>query len=243
MPRRALKSIAMAWMRPPVVSVRLKRLVSLCAVAASRACLLAAQRFGDQRIGQHQLGLRHVLRSAAAPRRLAGRDVVAPDPRGIAFDAEQHAAETLAAVDRHGHLDLHDVAGVALEIGAPHQRPVDAGRRHFQPVGAVDRIGDVEHRRQRARGGFAILDQHRAVGPLGHDLHGAAVAAGDAHAHQPIAEAFEHRLGDRGDARAQARLDDQARLGARRDIDRIVHRSRSLQAFVILLVFVSSLFG
>ena len=51
------------------------------------------------------------------------------------------------------------------------------GRGNLQPVGAVDRIGDVEHRRQRARDGLAILDRHRAVRPLGHDLHGAAVDA------------------------------------------------------------------
>ena len=40
----------------------------------------------------------------------------------------------------------------------------------------------------------------RAVRPLGHDLHGAAVGAGDAHPHQTVAEALEHRLDDRGDA-------------------------------------------
>ncbi len=34
-----------------------------------------------------------------------------------------------------------------------------------------DRVGDVEHRRQRPRDGLAILDGHGAVRPLGHDLY------------------------------------------------------------------------
>ena len=72
------------------------------------------------------------------------------------------------------HLDLHEMAGIALEIGTAHQRTVDARRGNLQPVGALDRIGDVEHRRQRPRDRLAILDLHRAIGPLGHDLDGAA---------------------------------------------------------------------
>ena len=54
------------------------------------------------------------------------------------------ARERLAAV---GELS----AGIAHEIRAAHQRPVDAGRGKFQPVFAVDRVLDVEDRRQRAR--------------------------------------------------------------------------------------------
>ena len=89
------------------------------------------------------------------------------------------------------------------------------GRGNFQPVGAIDRVGDVEHRRQRARGGLAILDRHGAVRPLGHDLHGAAGQRRKSRTRTSrIAEAREHRLGDRGDARRNARLGDQARLHA-----------------------------
>ena len=41
---------------------------------------------------------------------------------------------------------------------------------------------------------------------------------------QPKAEAVEHRLDDRGNARRSALLDDQARLGARRSrFDRLRH--------------------
>ena len=34
------------------------------------------------------------------------------------------------------------------------------GRGNLQPIGAIDRVGDVEHRRQRARNRLAILDRH-----------------------------------------------------------------------------------
>ncbi len=134
----------------------------------------------------------------------------------VAVDAEQQAAEAPPAVDRDRHLDLDLVAGIALEIRAPHQRPVDAGRRHFEPIGAIDRVGDVEHRRQRARDGLAVLDRHGAVRPLGHDLDGAAGEPGNPDPDQAVAEAGEHRLDDGGNAGRHALLDDQARLGVRR---------------------------
>ncbi len=104
------------------------------------------------------------------------------------------------------------MAGITVEIRAAHQRAVDAGRGNFQPVGLLDRIVDVEHRRQRPRDILAILDAHRAVGALGHDLHRAAGLRGDAHAHQAEAEVGEHRLGQHADAGGDAGVDDQARL-------------------------------
>src|SRR5229473_3522925 len=61
---------------------------------------------------------------------------------GIALDAPERAAKPLAALMRDRHLDLHQVAGIAFEIGAAHQRPVDPRRGNLQPVGPVDRIGD-----------------------------------------------------------------------------------------------------
>jgi hypothetical protein len=67
------------------------------------------------------------------------------------------------------------VAGEADEIRAPHQRPVHAGGRHFEPIGAINRIRHIEHRRKRARHILTVLDGHRAVRSLGHDLDGAAV--------------------------------------------------------------------
>ena len=135
------------------------------------------------------------------------------EAHGVAFDAGQRAAEPLAALMRDRHLDLHEMAGITLEIGAADQRPVDARRGDLQPIGAFDRIGDVEHRRQRPRDRLAILDQHGSVGPFRHDLDGAAGFAGNPDPHQPVAHALQHRVRDRRDPRRHARLDDEARLG------------------------------
>ena len=110
------------------------------------------------------------------------------------------------------------MAGIALEIGAAHQRPVDPGRGNLQPVGALDRIGDIQHRRQRPRDRLAILDQHGAVGPFRHDLDGAAGFAGNLDPHQPVAHALQHRTGDRRHPRRHARLDHEARLGKQIDV-------------------------
>ena len=123
----------------------------------------------------------------------AGADVIAMQPDRVALDAGERAAEPLAALMGDRHLDLHEMAGIALEIGAAHQRPVDAGRGNLQPIGAVDRIGDIEHRRQRPRDRLAILDLHRSVGPFRHDLDGAAGFAGNLDPHQPVAHALQHR--------------------------------------------------
>ena len=42
------------------------------------------------------------------------------------------------------------MARMALEVRTAHQRPVDAGRGHFQPVLALDRIFGVEDGRESA---------------------------------------------------------------------------------------------
>ncbi len=134
-------------------------------------------------------------------------------PRRIALNADECAAEPLAAVTGDRHLDFDEMAGVTLEIGTAHQRPVDARRGNLQPIGAIDRIGDIEHRRQRARHRFAILDLHRSVRPFRHDLHGAAGLAGNPDAHETIAQLLQDGAGDGRDARRHPGLDHQARLG------------------------------
>jgi hypothetical protein len=105
------------------------------------------------------------------------------------------------------------VTGVAREVGAPHQRPVDPGRGQFQPVFPFHRVLDVEHRRERARGRLAILDRHAAVGTFRHDLHGDAGFAENADPHQPVAETRQHRRRDGRDARGDPLLDDEPRFG------------------------------
>ena len=105
--------------------------------------------------------------------------------------------------------------------------------------GPFDRIVGVEHRRECARGHFAILDRHAAVRPFGHDLQRAAVGGGNAHAHQPVAEIGEHRLGERGDARRPSRLGDQPRLFGK-GCRPVVHAGEALVLEAVVLNVVSA---
>src|SRR3569833_122686 len=89
-------------------------------------------------------------------------------------------------------------------VTSAHQRAVDAGRAHLEVVFAVDRILDVEHRRQIFAQPLAIGDGEPAVGVLGHDLQRAAVVLRDLHADQRIAEVVGDRLDDVRDALLEA---------------------------------------
>ena len=135
------------------------------------------------------------------------------DANLLAFDALEHAAEPLAARDQLLHLDLGLVARPVLEIGRPHQRPVDAGRGHLERVLPLHGVVRVEHRRKAARDLRALLHRDRALRPLGHDLHGRPVASRHDHPHQAEAQIREHRLGDGRDLGGQAGLANEARVG------------------------------
>ena len=111
--------------------------------------LAAPHRFGDQLIGQNQPRVGDVFHHQRDVGFFAGAAVIAMKPYGVAFDALQGAAKPLAALMGDRHLDLHEMTNIALEIGTPHQRTVDSGRGNLQPVGLFDRIGDIEHRRER----------------------------------------------------------------------------------------------
>jgi hypothetical protein len=180
--------------------------------AASRAAgrPAAPQRLRHERIRQHEPRLgdqRH--RNGDIALFIALR-VVARE-QGVAIrDAAQNAPEALAAGDDLFGVDLGEVPGPAGEIARPDQRPVDSRRRHLEMIRHLDRIVDVERRRDCLAHGLAAFDGHRAVRLLRHDLHRAAVLAGDAHAHQPIAEIGDRRLDDGRDARGDAALDDDA---------------------------------
>ena len=71
---------------------------------------------------------------------------------------------------------------------------------------AGDRIGHVQSRRDVAREQLAIVDAHRSVRALRHNLHRHAVQAGDLDAHQLVAEIGGDRLDDMGDAGLQPGL-------------------------------------
>src|SRR6516165_1257745 len=149
-----------------------------------------AQRFGNQRVGENEPGFRHIVDTQ--------QNVVGfftTNAGAFARGAVELATEPFAAFDWRLHFNLRGVAGIAVEVGPAHQGAIDAGRRDFQAIGTLDRIGDIENRRQRARDGFTVLNRHRSVGPLGHDLHGATGKAGYSDADQAITKPGEHRLG------------------------------------------------
>ena len=94
----------------------------------------------------------------------------------VAFEAQELAAKAAAAFERALQLDLGLEAGEALVILAAQQRPVDAGRADFEHISGIDRIRDVEQRRDRVADRGAILHRHRGVvDALGHDLQGRAL--------------------------------------------------------------------
>ena len=93
-------------------------------------------------------------------------------------------------------LDLGLEAGEAREILTPHQRPVDPGRADLQRVGTLDRVGDVEHRRDRVADPGAVLHGHaaRTIDRLRHDLQGPPAATDHPHLHHLEAHIAESRL-------------------------------------------------
>ena len=190
-----------------VMSLLARRVFAVaCSVLLPLAVLAPAQRFRNQRVGENELCFRHVgdrQQNVAAFGLGVGSHA---DASAAVFGAEQLTTEAPAAVDRRRHFDMGKVTGIAVEIGAPHQRPVDARRGNLQAVRALDRVVDIEYRGQRARGGLAILDRQGAVGPLRHDLHRAPGEGRNAYPHKAIAEPSEDRLGDRSDARGAPRL-------------------------------------
>ena len=114
-------------------------------------CLLRRNASSDQFVGQHQPGFHHVV-DPQQDFGGAGRGIAAAQPHALAFDAAKRAAEPPASVDRSRHFDLRDMAGIAVEIRAPHQRPVDA-RARKSPAGRRVR-SDRRHQapaRARAR--------------------------------------------------------------------------------------------
>src|SRR5579883_1851013 len=112
---------------------------SLLALTVAMSRLLAfslfapPQRFDDERIGKHQARFRHVVdRQQHVDGLFSGFAAAQADT--IALNAAEFAAKPAPAIDRNLHLDMRDVAGIAIEIGAPHQRPIDPRRGNLQSV-------------------------------------------------------------------------------------------------------------
>src|SRR3954447_4137837 len=107
-----------------------------------------------------------------------------------------HAAKPLAALDARLAFELGLEAGEPNEILATDQRPIDAGRADLKRVRARDRIGHVEHGRDRMADLGAVVDVHAAVAIewLGHHLQGPAAASNHPDLHQLEAHVAESRL-------------------------------------------------
>ncbi len=80
----------------------------------------------------------------------------------------------------------------------------------LEMIGLLDRILDIERRRDGAAHLLAILDGHRAVFALGHDLQRQAVLGRQADAHKAEADGAKDRRDDQRDARIDAAFADDA---------------------------------
>src|SRR3954451_1721306 len=118
---------------------------------------------------------------------------------GLVFDPLERA-RILPPVALKGFSegDPRLVAGPIGKILEAGQRPVDAGRAHFEPVAAIDRIAQIEHIRQAARDSLAIGEVELArVGALSHHLQRRVRAAADhRQAHELVAEVLNLGLDD-----------------------------------------------
>ena len=177
--------------------------------------LLAPERGADEVVGQDEPRLGHgadrqfdlALASVVGDQRHPRRRAIGPER-----DACETPAKALASVDKDRHLDPRLVADGAGEIRFAHQRPIDARGGNLQPIGLRHRLLDVEDRRQRHADAFAILDRHRPVGTLRHDLNRRALARGNLDPDKPVAQIPQNRRRDAADALARARIFDQARF-------------------------------
>src|SRR5580693_9605413 len=130
-PSTILRSIAFSRATASAICSSSSLLALTVAIGRLLALILfaLAQRFGNERVGEHKLCFHHVV---DPQQRIACR--VATDVRVFAIGAVKFAAKSSAALDRRLHLDLGNVPGIAVEIGTAHQGAIDPGRGNFQSV-------------------------------------------------------------------------------------------------------------
>ena len=172
----------------------------------------APHRFGDQLVGEHQPRVGDVLHRSStfaicSRGGLSSVQTAWRRPRRRRACRETACGLHAAPSSRSSRDDRHSARNPS---GAP------AADRCPARKSPADRRARSDRRRRApatARGDrLAIFDLHRAVRPLGHDLHGAAGFGRHLDPHQAIAHALQHRSGDRSNARADARLDNEPRL-------------------------------
>src|SRR5690606_6839173 len=111
-------------------------------------------------------------------------------------------------------LDPDEMAEPALKIAPTDERPVDPRRGHLQMISAIDRIVDIERGRNCAAHFLAILDAHRSVEPLRHDLQRQPILPRQANPHKAEAQGTQYRFDDRRNTRFHTRLADDALFAA-----------------------------
>jgi hypothetical protein len=109
------RSLGFLWLR----CIRATR------VSYSPRRLSLPERQGHQRIGEDEPRLRHL---GNRQQDLPGIcRIIRPQSRVGVRGSQQDAPEAPPPADRRCHLHLDQMADVALEIGPPHQRAIDAG--------------------------------------------------------------------------------------------------------------------
>src|SRR5690606_1664027 len=147
----------------------------------------------------HQIVRQHELRRADEVDRQS--DDLATGLRHLDLDARlalgetfERPAKTLSTRDRLLELDLGFVTGPALKVDRADQRAVDARRRNLKPVAPIHWIVNVQKWRDRVGDRFAVLNRHRPVRTLRHDLEDGVAAAHQPNQHEAIPHASENRL-------------------------------------------------
>ena len=165
--------------------------------------LFAPQSGANEIFGQHQPRLAHGADrqiDAGLALVVGGHQQACGRPVRAVRDGFDQAAESFASIDRRRHLDPRLAADRPLEIRLPDKRPVDARGGELEPIGLAHDVLDVEHRRERRAGPLAVLNRHRPVRPLGHDLHRRPAGRRDLDPHEPQPEIAQDRRGDAPDA-------------------------------------------
>src|SRR5690606_16750950 len=146
----------------------------------------------DQRISQNELCCGHRIERDRNNGLIPFVNLVTLEPDAVFLNGYDGSAKTLPSGDRDSRLNAGNLPDRVDEIFAPYQWTVNARRGNFKLIGTVDRIIDVKRRRNGETDLLAIIDGHRAIRPLGHDLQRDAILIQQLDADQPVADGVNH---------------------------------------------------
>lgn len=130
----------------------------------------------------------------------------------FSFDRNDTAAKTLTPANSYGHLDPRFPRQRPAEIRDADKRAIDTRRRNFEAISPFYDILDIEEGRKGPARDLAIVDSHRPIGPLGHDLHCRPGLRQEPDPDQTVTETRQGGLNSTRNARRQAGILDQTRL-------------------------------